>query len=87
MKPIKLHAADGYYPAQLRERLGGNTPPEVSTLGNLDLLSLPRQRKPSPELTGLLFAMWTRCVKKRFLNPAGSYLVGFTMILPAAGGR
>ncbi len=34
--------ADGCYPAQLRERLKDDAPAELTALGNLDLLSLPK---------------------------------------------
>jgi predicted Rossmann fold nucleotide-binding protein DprA/Smf involved in DNA uptake len=33
---------DSGYPARLRERLGENAPPELTALGNLDLLTLPK---------------------------------------------
>jgi predicted Rossmann fold nucleotide-binding protein DprA/Smf involved in DNA uptake len=37
---IKAVAAE--YPARLRERLGADAPPELTALGNLDLLALPK---------------------------------------------
>jgi len=33
---------DPGYPTRLRERLGKHAPPELTTLGNLDLLALPK---------------------------------------------
>ena len=37
-----LSMADARYPVRLRERLGTHAPKEVSALGNLDLLALPK---------------------------------------------
>ena len=34
--------ADARYPARLRERLGGDAPAQLTALGNLDLLALPK---------------------------------------------
>ena len=42
MKSTALAAADARYPARLRERLGDAAPPHLTTLGNLDLLALPK---------------------------------------------
>lgn len=42
MTPVALNATDARYPARLRERLGDAAPPQLSALGNLDLLTLPR---------------------------------------------
>lgn len=42
MTPIALNVADARYPARLRERLGADAPPQLSVLGNLDLLALPK---------------------------------------------
>lgn len=39
---ITLNAADARYPARLRERLGDSAPAQLSALGNLDLLALPK---------------------------------------------
>ena len=39
---LTLNADDACYPARLRERLGDNAPAQLSTLGNLDLLALPK---------------------------------------------
>ncbi len=33
---------DSLYPARLRDRLGADAPPELTALGNLDLLALPK---------------------------------------------
>ena len=37
-----LDARDTRYPARLRERLGGDAPDQVTAVGNLDLLALPK---------------------------------------------
>lgn len=42
MTPVLLNAADSRYPARLRERLGADAPPQLTVLGNLDLLTLPK---------------------------------------------
>ena len=42
MTPDEVKAADARYPARLRERLGDATPAQLTTLGNLDLLALPK---------------------------------------------
>ncbi len=42
MTPIALNATDARYPARLRERLGDPAPAQLSALGNLDLLALPK---------------------------------------------
>ena len=42
MTPDEVKAADARYPARLRERLGDATPAQLTTLGNLDLLTLPK---------------------------------------------
>jgi predicted Rossmann fold nucleotide-binding protein DprA/Smf involved in DNA uptake len=42
MTPTLLNAADARYPARLRERLGADAPPQLTALGNLDLLALPK---------------------------------------------
>lgn len=42
MTPVVVAAADAHYPARLRERLGANEPPQLTALGNLDLLALPK---------------------------------------------
>jgi predicted Rossmann fold nucleotide-binding protein DprA/Smf involved in DNA uptake len=42
MTPIALDPADARYPARLRERLGNAAPGPLYTLGNLDLLALPK---------------------------------------------
>lgn len=41
-KPTWLTVADILYPARLRERLGANAPPQLTVLGNLALLALPK---------------------------------------------
>jgi predicted Rossmann fold nucleotide-binding protein DprA/Smf involved in DNA uptake len=51
MTPLALTPADARYPARLRERLGDATPAQLTTLGNLALLALPK--------TGLFCS--TRC--------------------------
>ena len=42
MTPLALEPADARYPARLRERLGDAAPAQLTTLGNLDLLALPK---------------------------------------------
>ena len=42
MTPLVLAPADARYPARLRERLGDAAPAQLTTLGNLDLLALPK---------------------------------------------
>jgi predicted Rossmann fold nucleotide-binding protein DprA/Smf involved in DNA uptake len=42
MTPMLLNATDARYPARLRERLGKDAPPQLTALGNLDLLTLPK---------------------------------------------
>lgn len=42
MTALTLTAADPHYPARLCERLGDAAPAQLSTLGNLDLLALPK---------------------------------------------
>jgi predicted Rossmann fold nucleotide-binding protein DprA/Smf involved in DNA uptake len=42
MTLMLLNAADARYPARLRERLGAEAPPQLTALGNLDLLTLPK---------------------------------------------
>ena len=42
MTPSALNATDARYPARLRERLGDEAPAQLSALGNLDLLLLPK---------------------------------------------
>ena len=42
MTLVGVKAADARYPASLRERLGDAGPAELTTLGNLDLLALPK---------------------------------------------
>ena len=42
MTPLALARADLRYPTRLRERLGDAAPAQLTTLGNLDLLALPR---------------------------------------------
>jgi hypothetical protein len=42
MKPIVLNPTDTRYPARLGKRLGTNTVPQLSALGSLDLLALPK---------------------------------------------
>jgi predicted Rossmann fold nucleotide-binding protein DprA/Smf involved in DNA uptake len=41
-QPQTIPRNDPRYPPRLRQRLGTDTPPEITTLGNLDLLSLPK---------------------------------------------
>ena len=42
MTPVALNAADARYPARLHQRLGDAAPAQLSALGNLDLLALPK---------------------------------------------
>lgn len=42
MSPQAFAQADAAYPARLRERLGDAAPAQLTTLGNLDLLALPK---------------------------------------------
>jgi predicted Rossmann fold nucleotide-binding protein DprA/Smf involved in DNA uptake len=42
MTPLALTVADARYPARLRERLGTERPPNLSAIGNLDLLALQK---------------------------------------------
>ncbi len=42
MIPVALTAADTRYPARLRERLGEGAAAELTVLGNLDVLNLPK---------------------------------------------
>ena len=42
MTPLTLAPADARYPTRLRERLGDAAPAQLTTLGNLDLLALPK---------------------------------------------
>lgn len=42
MTPTLLNATEARYPARLRERLGTDAPPQLTALGNLDLLTLPK---------------------------------------------
>jgi predicted Rossmann fold nucleotide-binding protein DprA/Smf involved in DNA uptake len=42
MIPVALTAADARYPDRLRERLGEGAPAELTVLGNLDVLDLPK---------------------------------------------
>jgi len=42
VKPAFLNTADTRYPNRLRERLGDDAPAQLSALGNLDLLALPK---------------------------------------------
>ncbi len=39
---IETIETNARYPARLRERLGVDTPPRLTALGNLDLLALPK---------------------------------------------
>jgi predicted Rossmann fold nucleotide-binding protein DprA/Smf involved in DNA uptake len=41
MSPVAIKANDPRYPARLRQRLGTDAPPDLTALGNLDLLSRP----------------------------------------------
>ena len=40
MTPTLTNSSDRRYPERLRERLGVDAPPRLTTLGNLDLLNL-----------------------------------------------
>ncbi len=42
MKPIALNATDAQYPVRLGKRLGTDALAQMSVLGNLDLLALPK---------------------------------------------
>jgi predicted Rossmann fold nucleotide-binding protein DprA/Smf involved in DNA uptake len=42
MTPVLVNATDSRYPARLRQRLGTDAPPQLTALGNLDLLGLPK---------------------------------------------
>ncbi|MCX6880527.1 MAG: DNA-processing protein DprA [Verrucomicrobia bacterium] len=42
MQPASISYRNPGYPAQLRERLGDAAPDQLTTLGNLDLLALPK---------------------------------------------
>lgn len=42
LQPESISHDDPRYPARLRERLGADAPPELTTLGNLDLLALSK---------------------------------------------
>ena len=42
MDACTLTASDARYPARLHERLGDGAPAQLTTLGNLDLLALPK---------------------------------------------
>lgn len=42
MLPFALTATDARYPARLRERLRESAPAQVTVLGNLDVLALPK---------------------------------------------
>ena len=42
MTPVILNASDACYPAHLCKRFGTDAPPQLSVLGNLDLLVLPK---------------------------------------------
>lgn len=42
MTPVALNATDARYPARLRERPRVDAPAQLSALGNLDLLALPK---------------------------------------------
>jgi predicted Rossmann fold nucleotide-binding protein DprA/Smf involved in DNA uptake len=42
MTAVALTTADARYPARLRERLGEAAPAQLTALGNLDLLALPK---------------------------------------------
>ncbi|MFQ3670563.1 MAG: DNA-processing protein DprA [Verrucomicrobiia bacterium] len=42
MTPTLLTSADPHYPSRLRERLGDAAPAQLTALGNLDLLALPK---------------------------------------------
>ena len=42
MTPVALNATEPRYPARLRQRLGVDAPAQLTALGNLDLLALPK---------------------------------------------
>lgn len=42
LQPATISRGNPTYPARLRERLGAEAPKQLSALGNLDLLSLPK---------------------------------------------
>jgi len=42
MQPSVLEIGDSRYPAVLRKRLGADAPASISSLGNLDILALPK---------------------------------------------
>jgi len=42
MKPITINPTDARYPAKCLDRLGDDAPKQLTALGNLDLLVLPR---------------------------------------------
>ncbi len=42
MTPVAFNATDSHYLARLRERLRDDAPAQLSALGNLDLLALPK---------------------------------------------
>lgn len=42
MHPVILTPQDDFYPPKLVERMSGAAPAQISALGNLDLLSLPK---------------------------------------------
>jgi predicted Rossmann fold nucleotide-binding protein DprA/Smf involved in DNA uptake len=42
VEPVSLTPGDARYPSRLRERLGADAPPQLTTLGNLDFLTLPK---------------------------------------------
>jgi len=44
MTLVVLDASDRRYPARLRERLGTDAPPQLTALGNLELLALPKTK-------------------------------------------
>ncbi len=42
LQAASISHRDTGYPARLRERLGADAPPEMTVIGNLDLLALPK---------------------------------------------
>ncbi len=42
LQPTRITSGDSRYPVRLIQRLGTDAPPELTALGNLDLLSLPK---------------------------------------------
>jgi predicted Rossmann fold nucleotide-binding protein DprA/Smf involved in DNA uptake len=42
LQASSISRCDSGYPARLRERLGEDAPPELTTIGNLDLITLPK---------------------------------------------